>query len=408
MSHTSLDTTFLGMLPQNEGLPFLTQSRIVVESKLFEKELGGAFLGCHTGLDVPVVIRVMQMDVRNSFTDFERFRLATRQLARVRHPNSAAIFDLGEFNGHPYMVLEYVCGVPLIERIKNRPLQAGHAMQMLLPIASALCEFWNHDLVHRAVSPDFIYLQCEGPAKLDITALCCSQCDGRVKEIIGQKLIPYWSPEEIRGQDVGPQSDMWSFGATLYQSITGHAPFGGQSVKEIQAAILLEEPADPRKYVPDLPIPLCELLLKLLSRDPLNRFASGEAFMTALRSVDEHCSRPPMAQETELVPPPSPNAPKSPVKASSTQSAPAVARDARIGDVIGQCRLIRRAGSGAFGVVYHGRHTVLDIDVAVKVLPPDTVQREPGFIDMPAPPRASAIPTSSAFTPRASKTASIT
>jgi len=382
MQTSTIDSAFIGMLPQADGMPFLTQSRVIIQSKLMEKELGGAYLGLHTGLDMPVLIRVMRKDVRESLSDFGLFIIEARRMARVRHPNAASIYDMGEFNGHPYVITEYVCGVPLIERLKSRPLHHGQAMQMLLPIGEALCEFWRQDIVHRTISPEFIFLQCEGPAKLDITTLRGSYTDPRVKSALAARLTSYWSPEEHRSDPLTPAADMWSFGATLYHAVTGHKPFERATCADVREAILQDDPVDPRLHVPDLPAPVRDLLLKLLSRDPLDRFISGEAFLLALRSVDAHCSRPPH-QTTEILPPPGKSGAKPPassvrVAAASTQ----IVHEAQIGDVIGQCQLVQRAGSGAFGVVYLARHTVLDIDVAVKLLPPDTASREPGYIDM--------------------------
>lgn len=381
MQTSTIDSAFIGMLPQADGMPFLTQSRVIIQSKLMEKELGGAFLGLHTGLDMPVLVRVMRKDVRESLSDFGLFIIEARRMARVRHPNAASIYDLGEFNGHPYVITEYVCGVPLIERLKARPLHHGQAMQMLLPIGEALCEFWRQDIVHRTISPEFIFLQCEGPAKLDITTLRGSYTDQRVKAALAARLTSYWSPEELRGDPLTPAADMWSFGATLYHAVTGHKPFERATCDAVRDSILQEDPVDPRTLVPDLPAPMRDLLLKLLSREPLDRFISGEAFLLALRSVDAHCSRPPH-QTTEILPTPSKAIAASSGRVAKAAPSTHLLREAQTDDIIGQCQLVQRAGSGAFGVVYLARHTVLDIDVAVKLLPPDTASREPGYIDM--------------------------
>ncbi|HYF51697.1 MAG TPA: serine/threonine-protein kinase [Planctomycetota bacterium] len=370
---TRLEESFLSKLPKHEGSPFLSLGHIVIESQCFENPLGGLFLARHTNLQIPVSLRVMHSSVRAQLKNADRFLAESRRLAMIRHPNLAGVLDVGEFDGHAYMVTEYVCGVPLEERLKERPLPQAQALSLLVPIAEGLCELWRGGFVHRSVAPPSVFIQKDGKAKLEYSVLRRNYTDPQFKAHLAPIIAPYWSPEELRDQPVDPSSDMWSFGATLYHAVTGQPPFG-HNVQNVYASVLYGEPTDPRKLVPGMHPALAEVLLKLLTRVPEDRFLSAEAFIGSLRGAMEKVIGTPLQAKTimfsEL---PAPDA-------GNAQKRPAVPLS--VGSSVGNCKLVKKAGAGAFGVVYLARHKILDIDVAIKVLPTDIAEREPSYVEM--------------------------
>lgn len=362
--------TLIGLLPKSPTGPKLDLGPVVIESKLLETPLSVSYLGTHVGLNVPVVVRVMHPEIKPLLKDFDRLIQESRSLGRIRHANIAGVLDVGEIEDHAYMVLEYIAGVPLVERIKHRPLREAQALALLIPVAEGLSELWRNGLVHRAVSPHIIHIQQDGDAKLDMTILRRNYAAPQFKQALAANHAAYWSPEEIRNQPVDASSDMWSFGATLYHTVTGKLPFpaiGGVG----QASMLLGDPVDPRKANPEIHEPMSALLLKMMSKNYEDRFLTAEAFLAALRSVQGQISGKTISEKTimlsELELPPAEEEKRAPIG---------------IADVIGNCKIVRKIGAGAFGVVYLARHKVLDIDVAVKILPMEAAQRDPGFVDM--------------------------
>jgi serine/threonine protein kinase len=323
-----------------------------VETKLAECSFGASYTGVHVGLDVPVTIRTLNPKIKSEMADFPRFMQETRKLGRLRHSSLAGLLDVGEILDHPYIVVESVQGVPLIERIKSRPLSEVQALQLLLPVAEGLVELWRKGFVHRSVSPHLIHIQPDGGAKLDMTLLSGQYADPVLKGYMTHCLSPYWSPEEISGAPTGPASDMWSFGAVMYHAVTGQKPVS--DVANIQA---------------DLHEAMRELLTKLLAPVAADRFATAEDFLTALKNTDNRISRRAEPIKTQMTPAP-----------DFSHVSPLRSFD--VGDIIGNVRLVKRLGNGAFGVVYLGRHLTLEIDVAVKLLPPELAMMDPNYVDM--------------------------
>ena len=364
-----LEDTFLSLLPKVDGKPKIEIGSVLIESKLFEGPLGGSFLGHYSGLGVPVVVRVLHPRVKAQLKEYHRFEHETRKLGQVRHSSIAGVLDTGEHHGHPYIVIEYVSGIPLTERIKTRPLSEAHALDLLLPLAEGLRELWRKGHVHRGVCPDIIHIQPDGTVKMDLTVLRRNYTDPQFKSYLAPVHSPYWAPEELRGQAVDPTADMWSFGATLYHAVTGKLPFSPSRDGLMQVSALIEDPIDPKVANKDIHEPMRMVLLKLLSKNFEDRFINAESFLTALYQLNAQISGKSAIAKTMLYSemPPEDLEGGAPIGA---------------GAIIGNCRIVKKLGEGAFGVVYLARHKVLDIDVAIKLLPAAAAFRDPGYVEM--------------------------
>ncbi len=371
MATTTVEESLYQKLTKVDGKPQLALSSVLIESKLYESPLGVVFLGKHQGLNVPVVVRVMHPRVRSLLKDYNKFKEESRRLSTIRHANIVGLLDLGEFEGHHFLVLEYAEGVPLLERIKDRPLTEAQALGLLIPVAEGLAELWKNGLVHRGVSPSIIFIGRDGGAKLDLTPLRRNYTDPQFKASLAANHAPYWSPEEIRNQPIDPSSDMWSFGATLYHAVTGKLPFP-QSSGVGQASMMLGDPVPPREANPLLHEGMSQVLQKLLSKNFEDRFLSAEAFLSSLHSIQNQISGTGIHEPTIMV------ADVNMRDGSRKKDLPHLG----VADVVGNCKIVRKLGSGAFGVVYLGRHKVLDMDVAVKLLPLESAYRDPTFVEM--------------------------
>ena len=340
-----------------------------VESKLSECPVGATYTGVHLGLDVPVTIRTLRPKIKSEMADFPRFIQETRKLGRLRHPSLAGLLDVGEIFDHPFIVVESVQGVPLFERIKSRPLGELQALELLIPLAEGLVELWRKGFLHRSLSPYLIQLQPDGGAKLDMTLLGGQYEDPVLKGYVKHCLAPYWSPEEFSGARVGPTSDMWSFGAVLYHAVTGVTPYPPPANKVYEADAHSLPPPDPVSVKKDIHEVMRELLNKLLEPDVKKRLTNGDEFLSALKNAELRISRRAEPVQTQLL---TPN--------ERPQFTGSHVFD--VGDVVGNVRLTKRLGNGAFGVVYLGRHLTLEIDVAVKLLPPELAALDPTYVEM--------------------------
>jgi serine/threonine protein kinase len=338
---------------------------VKIESRLHECSMGASFLGRHEGLDLPVVVRFLPREVRADFGRHQKITRELQRLGRIRNAHIAGILDLGEHDGYPYVVTEFIEGVPLSDRIEQQRLSEAEAFSLLMPIAEALAQLWSNGFVYRNLSPYVIHVQSNGAAKLDLTLMSGAHMDARFKKNLTECLAPYWSPEERIGSGVDLTADMWSFGATLYEALTGK-----QLSETGEGSARSHRPEDPKVLVPGLHEGTRELLLKLLDPQRENRFLSGEAFLVALKSVQASITAP-----VRIVSP-------APVFTDETQTLPALRKPFDVGDVIGNARLLKRLAAGAFGVVYQARHLALDIDVAVKLLPIEAGLRDPSMIEM--------------------------
>ncbi len=342
---------------------------IRVESKLSECTIGASYTGIHLGLDVPVTIRTLRPNIKSEMSDYPRFIQEARKLGRLRHSSLAGLLDVGEIFDHPYVVVESVQGVPLFERIKNRPLSEVQALELLIPVAEGLVELWRKGFVHRSLSPYLIQLQTDGGAKLDMTMLSGQYVDPVLKGYLTHCLAPYWSPEEFSGAPVGPAADMWSFGAVLYHAVTGKAPYPAPADKIYAPDAHSLPPPDPVSVKNDIHEVMRELLTKLLEPDINKRFATADDFLSALKNAELRISRRAEPVQTQLMTP-----------HERPQYSPSRVFD--VDDVVGNVRLTKRLGNGAFGVVYLGRHLTLEIDVAVKLLPPELAALDPSYVEM--------------------------
>src|SRR3989440_9187248 len=178
-----------------------------------------------------VAIKLMNREVSSDSDQLERFRREARAVAQLSHPHIVGVIDAGEDDGRPYIVLEYVEGETLKDRIRRMGrLPVDEAIAYAIEIARALGCAHAHGIVHRDVKPQNVVIDEEGSAKVTDFGIARSlheeglTADGRV---LGT--TDYVSPEQALGQDVDGQSDIYSLGVVLFEMLTGDVPFHGEN-----------------------------------------------------------------------------------------------------------------------------------------------------------------------------------
>ncbi len=253
--------------------------------------MGRVYRARDTTLGRDVALKALTRSFRDEPSNLRRFEREARVLAALNHPGIATIHGLEELDGAPYLVLELIAGETFLDRLKRGPLPVAEAIAVAIQVADALEEAHRRGVVHRDLKPSNVMLTDGGRVKvLDFgLAKTVARSKGDGAEVIPTEITtasgtalgtaPYMSPEQVRGDEVDTQSDIWAFGCLLYEMLSGQRAFKGRSLPEIAAAILRDE-VDWSFLPADTPRTVQRLLRRCLRRDWHARLrAIGDARM---------------------------------------------------------------------------------------------------------------------------------
>jgi eukaryotic-like serine/threonine-protein kinase len=217
--------------------------------------------------------------------DTARFDREARAVASLGHPNITQLYDYGQEDGRPYMVLEYLPGGTLEDRLQDgRPLPDQETMQIAAELASGLAHAHSRDVVHRDLKPANVLFDEEGRAKLaDFGIARMAAGEGTLTEagtVLGT--AAYISPEQAAGQPASAASDVYSFGVMLYRMLTGRLPFEGDNPMELVALHRDAEPPPLTQLRDDAPAVLESTAMAALAKNPADRPGDGAALLAAL------------------------------------------------------------------------------------------------------------------------------
>lgn len=220
---------------------------------------------------------------------WERFLREGSIASRIRHPNVIRVLECDHYSGVGYLVMEFIQGVTLGHCIFHTPLREKRALEILTPIAEGITAIWEAGYLHADIKPDNILVPVEdaAPRVLDLGfARPLHQPDPLLptNTIAGTPL--YMSPEAARGhQCLGIQSDMFSFGATMYHALTGEVPFEGQSEEDVMRELQTREPVTPLALNEDLSEQTSDFVLRCMAKDPAGRFENAAEFVSGLKKL---------------------------------------------------------------------------------------------------------------------------
>lgn len=211
-----------------------------------------------------------------------RLQREARLIARLSHPNIVRILDVGEADGRHYLAMEYLHGVTLRQRLDAGPLPLAEASLVLDQVAAALDAIHPQRIVHRDIKPSNVMLLPDGHVKLMDFGVARQGDDTTITQtgmIVGSPA--YMSPEQIRGEDGTPASDLWALGVLLYEMLAGRSPFPGTNIP----AVLYKVTHDPPAPIPGVPPPVQQVLRKALEKKPSRRYRTARDFANALRAT---------------------------------------------------------------------------------------------------------------------------
>jgi len=263
--------------------------------------MGVVYLAHDTKLDRPVAVKSIPAELQASATAQARFKREAKLLASLNHSNIAVIHDIIEEDKSGYLILEYVSGETLAERIAREPLKLQEALSIGQQIAEAVSAAHEKGIIHRDLKPGNIKITPEGKVKvLDFGLAKASVSEGRSGEntvtqpgrVMGTPA--YMSPEQARGQPTDKRSDIWSFGCIMYQMLTGHLPFEGETATDTLAYTIERQP-DWEALPQETPTNIRTLLRRCLEKKPQRRLQHiGDAVIEISETLNIPATAPPV------------------------------------------------------------------------------------------------------------------
>jgi serine/threonine protein kinase len=270
--------------------------------------MGAVYLARDTRLGRRVAIKFLHSDQPEITA---RFVLEARATARCSHENIVVIHEVGEHDGHPFMILEYLQGAPLGQQMQpGQRMPAARAVEIMVPVVRALACAHDHNIVHRDLKPDNVFVTTSGTIKvldfgiakltqaraLPDLAASSSADDGldAGAEIPGEVTrggallgtIPYMAPEQWLGADVDHRADIWAVGIMLYKLLAGRHPLEPLRGTELAVTAVLDRPMPGiRQHCPDLPDELATIVDRCLIKDRGRRMASARELLDALEPL---------------------------------------------------------------------------------------------------------------------------
>ena len=251
----------------------------------------GGMARVHEAEDTRLGRRVAVKILLSQFTadpDFlRRFEQEARLAASISHPNVVGIYDVGQDGSRQYIVMELVDGQTLKDAIRaGAPLAVPEAIRIAVEVCAALAVAHARGLVHRDIKPQNILLTTDGQVKVadfGIARRTASTNLTQTGTVLGS--VHYLSPEQARGQEAGPRSDLYSLGVTLFEMLTGRLPFDADNPVAVAMQHVQNAPPMPRQFNRAIPPSVEAIVLRLLAKNPDERFADANAVIAALRGV---------------------------------------------------------------------------------------------------------------------------
>jgi eukaryotic-like serine/threonine-protein kinase len=241
--------------------------------------MGEVYRARDTRLDRLVAVKVLPPGAADDRSFQDRFQREARTISSLSHPNICALFDIGEQDGRPFLVMEYLAGQTLAERLAAGPPPIADALAWAVQIADGMARAHAAGIVHRDLKPGNIMLVDDGPVKIldfglakqfaagseDATALHATEMG------ITSGTVAYMSPEQALGERIDHRSDIFSFGVLLYELFGGTRPFTGRNAFSVMHQILHDEPKPLPRALPSVPEPLGRLIARMLAKAPDER-----------------------------------------------------------------------------------------------------------------------------------------
>jgi eukaryotic-like serine/threonine-protein kinase len=332
--------------------------RTIGHYRILER-LGGGGMGVvykaeDTKLGRMVALKFLPPELTRDADAKSRFLREARAASQLDHANICTIYEIGDTDDEQtFIAMACYDGETLKERVERGAMEVDEALKIAAQLARGLGKAHASGIVHRDIKPANVIVTTDGVAKIldfGLAKLAGATHITQSKTTLGT--LAYMAPEQIRGEAVGSQADLWALGIVLFELLTGKRPFRGDYEQAMAYSILNEQPVSLLELKPDAPAELERIVKKLLRKDPLQRYQAADELLAELEALRA----------------PSSGSGKAGSRGSKSREA------LRAGARLGPYEIVEPLGSGGMGDVYRARDTRLDRQVAIKVLAPSVFE----------------------------------
>lgn len=264
--------------------------RYEVISHIGQGGMADVFMGIDPILNRKVAIKILRADLSTDAISILRFEREAQAAAALSHPNIVEIYDVGDYKGHHYIVMEYVEGKTLKQVIRSRgPLVNEEAIDIMKQLCSAVAEAHARGIIHRDIKPQNVIVKADGSVKIldfGIATAKGSMQLTQANNVMGS--VHYLAPELAKGEQASPQSDIYALGIVLYEMLSGDVPFKADQAVQIALKHMREQMPDIRQMNSSVPQSVANIITRATAKNPEERYRSAREMLadvsTCLRS----------------------------------------------------------------------------------------------------------------------------
>ncbi|RFU63224.1 Stk1 family PASTA domain-containing Ser/Thr kinase [Peribacillus saganii] len=269
----------------------LIGKRISGRYKILDMVGGGGMANVYLAQDMilerEVALKILRMDFSNDEEFIKRFNREAQSATSLAHPNIVSIYDVGEEKDIYYIVMEYVKGLTLKQYIqKYYPIPIEKAVDIMKQITAAIAHAHHNGIIHRDIKPQNILIDDHGNVKITdfgIAMALSATSITQTNAVLGS--VHYLSPEQARGGMANKKSDIYSLGIVMFEIVTGRLPFSGESAVSIALKHLQSETPSPRRWNPEIPQSVENIILKATAKDSYYRYSSVDEMEDDIRTA---------------------------------------------------------------------------------------------------------------------------
>src|SRR5437879_205483 len=268
------------------GMERVLQGRYKIEEPLGVGGSSQVYLARDQALNRDVALKVLDPAAAADGNLRRMFVKEARALAQLSHPNIVAVYDVGEVDDSPFIVMEYLPGGSMKERIEQAgPLKTGDAVRIAIEVANGLAFAHSKGIIHADLKPANILFDANDAAKIcDFGIARNPQEDADTPQLYATAM--YVAPERVEGKSATVQSDVYGLGLVLYEGLVGKPPFTSTNASVLLRDHVVRQPVPPSHLRPSLPRELDSLVLKALAKQPNLRYQKASEFATALQQIE--------------------------------------------------------------------------------------------------------------------------